>query len=424
MTKPVPSFQKGSSGKQAGRSNRGKYVNPRQVEHHWNFYKKGIYIAKPSSGLPGWFLPLIALVLIVVLVFWGVPAAITRMQNQQQNPTGEDTPENQLIYDDRTQVVNRPIADIFDQPDLKAARVTQALYNEPVTIRPSGEIGETGAAGATGFAPVALADGTTGFIMTRDLTARRTSIEPGLYRYKLVIATATKRIMSHASQGTLLVEVMMGTVLYADYRGDGISRVGLPDGTTGWISDEGVIVLPIGGAIETPDDAARYFCSTALTFRQVTVIENGQSIRGVSTTGIARLAAMINGLSVPRTLAGLSEMGSQIVVPRDPATGLIDLAALQPGDLLFLAAEPVPTAGADEAGNEETDSTTSDSKATGSVPEEGTVVPAASPVALAIYVDTNQILFARPIHSAIQLLDLSRQEDIQQRIVLIRRLFD
>ena len=421
MTKPVPSFQKGSSGKQAGRSNRGKYVSPRQVEHHWNFYKKGIYIARPSSGLPGWFLPLIALVLIVVLVFWGVPAAISRLQNHQQNPTGEENPENKLIYDDRTQVVNRPIADIFDQPDLKAARVTQALYNEPVTIRANSQ---TGAAGATGFAPVALADGTTGFIMTRDLTARRTSIEPGLYRYKLVIATATKRIMSHTSQGTLLVEVMMGTVLYADYRGDGISRVGLPDGTTGWISDEGVIVLPVDGAIETPDDAARYFCSTALAFRQVTVIENGQSIRGVSTTGIARLAAMINGLSVPRTLAGLSEMGSQILVPRDQATGLIDLTALQPGDLLFLAAEPVPTTGADEEGSEETESTTTESTVTDPDPYDEIVDPTASPVALAIYVDTNQILFARPIHSAIQLLDLSRQEDLQQRIVLIRRLFD
>lgn len=387
MNSPVPSFQKGQSNKRPGRKRRNQYEHPRQVEHHWNFYKKGIYIAKPSTGLPGWFLPLLALALIVVLIFWGVPVAITRLQNRQQLPVGSQDPENQLIYTEQTLVVSSPVADIFDHPDVKADRVTQALFNEPVTIRSDMPDG-------SGFIEVTLADGTAGFIMSRDVTERRTSIEPGLYRYKLVIATAAKRIMSHAVQGTLLVEVMMGTVLYADYRGDGISRVGLPDGTTGWISDEGVIVLPVDGSIETPADAARYFCSTALTFRQVTVIENGQSVRGISTTGITRLAAAINGLTVPRTLVGLSQTGRSIAVPRDPEMGLIDLSLLKPGDLLFLAA--------DQQRNGESN----------------------DPVALAVYVDTNQILFARPVHSAIQLLDLTRQEDLQQRIVLIRRLFD
>jgi hypothetical protein len=387
MNSPVPSFQKGQLSKRPGNKRRGQYEHPRQVEHHWNFYKKGIYIAKPSTGLPGWFLPLLALALIVVLIFWGVPLAIMRLQNRQPRPVDGQDPENQLIYTEKTLVVSSPVADIFDQPDVKAVRVTQALFNEPVTILSDRSNG-------SGFIEVELADGTTGYILSRDVTERRTSIEPGLYRHKLVIATAAKRIMSHAVQGTLLVEVMMGTVLYADYRGDGISRVGLPDGSTGWISDEGVIVLPVDGSIETPADAARYFCSTALTFRQVTVIENGQSIRGISTTGITRLAAAINGLTVPRTLAGLSQTGKPIAVPRDPETGLIELSLLKPGDLLFLAVDPVP-AGA-----------------------------SAAPVALAIYVDTNQILFARPVHAAVQLLDMSRQEDLQQRIVMIRRLFE
>ena len=42
-----------------------------------------------------------------------------------------------------------------------------------------------------------------------DLTAERDSAEPNLYLYKLVVSDRVRRIMSHASQGTLLQEVMM-----------------------------------------------------------------------------------------------------------------------------------------------------------------------------------------------------------------------
>ena len=402
MTKPVPSFQKGSSGKLPRSSHDKNGTAPRQVEHRWNFYRKSVYIAKARSGLPGWLLPLLALVLIVGLVFWGVPAAINRLRDRSQNQADGETKTYQWIYNEQTRVVNKPVADVFAEPDLKAARVTQTLYNEPVTLRAAdlgtGQTDPQNQPNLPGFEAVQLADGTVGYMKSRDLTDRRTSVEPDLYQYKLVIATAAKRIMSHASQGTLLAEVMMGTILYADYRGDGISRVSLPDGSTGWISDEGVIVLPVAGQIEIPADAARYFCSTALTFRQVTVIDNGQSVRGVSTTGIARLSAAINGLAVPRTLAGLSQSGRQIPVVHDETSGLIDLTILKPGDLLFLSAKQAS-------------------------PGEAVGSSLAEPVDLAIYVDINQVLYARPAYSSIQLLDLTQNEDLQQRISLIRRLF-
>ncbi|MEA4887838.1 MAG: hypothetical protein VB070_00010 [Clostridiaceae bacterium] len=357
------------------------YVPPKTVDNHWNFYKKGIYIAKPGSGLPGWFLPLLALLFIVVLVFWAAPSAIARWQSGQQAVQNNEANAVKMIYGQSTRVVIRSVADVFEQPDLKAARLTQALYNEPVTLR------ET--ACPYGFAAVRLTDGTEGFMMTKDLTEDRTSVEPALYTQKLVIASATKRVMSHATQGTMLVEVMMGTVLYADYRGDGISRVHLPDGSEGWISDEGVIILPVNGQIEVPANGARYFCSSALTFKQVTVLSNGQSVRGISTTGIVRLAAAVNGMTVPRTLAGLSTSGQALSLITQEESGLVDLSQLQAGDLIFLA----DTAQPGQIGD------------------------------LAIYTDTNQILYARPMHSSIQLLDLTQNEDLWKRIILVRRLF-
>ncbi len=357
------------------------YVPPKTVDNHWNFYKKGIYIAKPGSGLPGWFLPLLALLLIVVLVFWAAPSAIARWQSRQQTAQSNDANTVKMIYDQNTRIVIRSVADVFEKPDLKAVRLTQALYNEPVALREE--------ACPYGFAAVRLEDGTEGYMMTKDLTEDRTSAEPALYTHKLVIASAAKRVMSHATQGTMLAEVMMGTVLYADYRGDGISRVRLPDGSEGWISDEGVIVLPIGGQIEVPANGARYFCSSALTFKQVTVLTNGQSVRGISTTGIVRLAAAVNGMTVPRTLTGLSSSGRALTLTTQEETGLVDLSQLQAGDLIFLADAAQP----DQIGD------------------------------LAIYTDTNQILYARPMHSSIQLLDLTQNVDLWKRIIQVRRLF-
>jgi hypothetical protein len=379
MSKTAPTFQKGSSGNRKGKNDRS-WKSPRQVENYWTFYKKDVYVSKRSSGLPGWLLPLLALVLIVVLVFWAAPLAVSRYQ-AQQSPPDPDLTAREWLYDERTLVVGRPVADVFDRPDLKAGRVTQALYNEPVTL--------LAAAVPAGYVAVRLQDGVTGYMMASDLTAVRDSIEPALFLYKAVVINSSKRVMSHARRGTLLAEVMMGTVLYIDYRGAGVSRVLLPDGTSGWISDDGVVILPAEGKIEQPYNPNRAFCSTALTFLQATVLDNGQTIRGISTVGIVRLAAGINGLDLPRTLPGLLTAGSPVALQADETTGLIGLEDLQPGDLLILSDRQNPDEAAD----------------------------------LAIYIDVDQILYARPSQTSMRLLNLSKNEDIWRRIMAVRRLF-
>ena len=353
-----------------------------KIEDHWNFFGKNIYISQVRLGLPPWLLPLVALLLIAVLVFWGAPTLVSRLQAFLNEDNGQVEQQVDLIYGDDVWTVRRPVANVFARDDIKADRLTQALYNEPVTIISKDNV--------KGFVKIRLTDGTEGYMLTSDLIDDRSSIEPAFYSHKLVVAETTKRVLSHARQGTLLVEVPMGTVLFADYRGNSISRVALPGGQRGWISDSGLIILPSAGQIEAVADGARFFSSTALAFSQITHLPNGQSIRGISTAGIARLAAKINGVSLPRLLQDQAGSGIPVHLEWNEDTGLPDLAVIRPGDLIFLT---------DRLRRSE------------------------EPVELAICVAPGQVLFARPGQTSMRLVDLTLDTELQKRILLVRRLF-
>ncbi|MDW7658176.1 MAG: hypothetical protein SCM11_13490, partial [Bacillota bacterium] len=114
-----------------------------------------------------------------------------------------------------------------------------------------------------------------------------------------------------------------------------------------------------------------------------------QTIRGISTAGIVRLSAGINGMNLPRTLPGLVASGRPVTLRKAETTGLIEIEDLQPGDLLILS---------DLQNLEE-------------------------PGDLAIYIDVDQILYARQSQTSIRLMTLSKNEDIWQRIMAVRRLF-
>jgi hypothetical protein len=357
------------------------YQPPMHIDKFWPIYKENVFVDDHRRRLPFWLPPLIALLTIVLVVFYLAPTLSQRLTGRDAETGAADGPSINRLYGSDARVVIAPVADVFNQADLKASRLTQVLYNEPVTVLPA----ET----TYGFDLVRLIDGTRGFMLESDLSANCDSIEPSLATHKLVVITGSKRIMSHAKTGTLLTEVMMGTTLYADYRGDGISRVLLPGGQAGWISDDGLVILPPDGQIEPIDSGARYFTSTALTFLNVTLLNQGISIRGASIPGIARISAAVNGISLPRILADQIRSGEAVSLSRDPDTDLVLQSSLQPGDLLFFGQTP------------------------------GDPVPNR----MAICVTPSSLLVENQGRSSIRLLDPAKDETLWRNLIAVRRIF-
>lgn len=324
----------GFTQKEPGRSKRIKnridhVRSPRQVEDYWRIYRKGVYLEKPVRQGPAWLIPLLAFLLIVFLVFFAFPTVIRRVQSQQLTEEQTEITQVETIYQKAIQTVSVPVADVYEKPDIKSLRLTQLLYNQPILVHQSDDL--------YGFQKIELENGDKGYIMADQLTDQRASIEPAYHEWKLIVASPTKRIMSHASRGTLTAEVMMGTTLYADYQGDSIYRVSLPDGNQGWISAVGLIILTPEDRIEKPEDAGRYFINTLLEFNNTTKLDNGLTIRGASVHGAAAVAARINGLFLPVSFTEQLQTGRPVSITNGGQLTQSDIDRLQIGDLIFFS---------------------------------------------------------------------------------------
>lgn len=346
----------------------------------WSLKGKEAYVdPERRRRLPRWFIPFLAVIVIAVLIFWGAPAAVARLRAIFA-AEGEDREPVATRYGPSVRVVGVPVADVYVRDDLMADRSAQALYNEAVTPT------ERGA--AYGFVHVRLADGFEGYMRRADLGESHMSIEKGDHIARLVVTDLTKRVFSHASNGTLLVETLLGTVLYTDYKGDGVYRVTLPDGTKGWIGSNGVMELPLDTSPIPRADDSRYFVNTALAFLNVPYIEYGISRFGACPEGIARLAAAVNGVTLPRLLADQMAAGSSVEVEWD-SNGKPLYERWQRGDLIFFAA-----------------------------PED-----AARPGRMGIYVDYAQVLTYRTGRSDIRILNLDESPDLRDHVLAVRRLY-
>lgn len=356
------------------------YQPPMHIDKHWPIYRENVYVDSKPRRLPFWAAPLITLLAIVVVVFYLAPTISRRVLNLTHNRDSEGQQISRSL-DEMNRVVANPTADLYATADLKARRLTQVLYNEPVTLS---DVKTT-----YGFRQVKLSDGMTGYMRESDLSTYCDAAEPGLAVNKLVVATGSKRIMSHAKTGTLIVEVMMGTVLYTDYRGDGISRVLLPSGGSGWISDDGLIILPPDGQVQPAENGARYFTTTALSFLNVTLLNRGMTVHGASIPGVARISAAVNGVTLPRMIEDQFNSGTPVNLERDPDTQLVKYDVLKPGDLLFFGQTPDATL----------------------------------PYKMAICITENSLLVENQGRSSIRLLDPAKDETLWTNLIAIRRIF-
>ena len=346
----------------------------------WNLKGKDAYVdPEKRKRLPLWFLPALTVVLIAALIFWGAPAAVTRLRPLFDRGGNQDQPV-QTLYDRRTMVVRHPVADMFSDDDLLAARTTQTLYNEPVRL--------TGKEASFGFIHVRLDDGTEGYMRLDDLVTGHASIEPGKHIRRILVTDLTKRIFSHASNGTLIAEVMMGTYLLSDYIGDGVYRVTLPDGDSGWIGSNGVMELPMDGTTVPLSDSGRYFANSTLAFLNVPYIVNGMTRDGACPEGIARIAAAVNGYPLARSLELQMQAGTGVEVRRDE-NGDPVYDDLKRGDLVFFS----------------------------SVENRDKIVQ------MGIYVDYAQVLTYRTGRSDIRIMSLLDNPSLTDGLRTVRRIF-
>ena len=282
-----------------------------------------------------------------------------------------------LMYDESYRVVNVSVTNVLERPDITSNRITQVLYNEPVEV-----LDETDPV----YTLIRTTDGIEGYVKAADLIADTSSVEPDLHEYMLVISDSSKNVMTHASQGTLITQVMMNTVLYADVKRDGVYQVSLPGGDTGWIGSSGVIEIEPRSSIEVV--SSRYFVSSALSLVNAMYFENGISKQGISMNGLIYVCSCVNGIVMPRTIEGQMEAGTAVPLEYDAVTGDLLIESIIPGDIVFLSSNVVP--GGYEA---------------------------------ALCTDTGTLLMRSSVGTTIRLREFTADSDIASRIVSVRRVF-
>ena len=291
----------------------------------FSYKEKPVYLdSYIKRKLPVWVIPSISIVLIILLVFWIGPTAIKTIEGFIVQPE-ENSPGSNLLYNsDYYSVVSVQTADIYQSPDIMSKKMTQVLYNEVVEILEEDRYG---------FVKVRLNDGFEGYVKNDSIVSNTESVEPFLYSHKLVVTSQTKRVMSHSSSGSLIIEAVMGTILYSDYQGSNIYRVALPDGNYGWISASGLIRLEPGENIK--ESTQKNFYETALSFNNTTYFDGGMTKYGASMEGVLYISSLVNGIKLPRDLQLQINYGEEINLEYDSESGEILYNKFQNGDLIF-----------------------------------------------------------------------------------------
>ncbi|MBO4636368.1 MAG: hypothetical protein J5685_04400 [Clostridiales bacterium] len=305
----------------------GQFGQPEDMQDRWGLSKNDAFVKRRKRRVFLRFgIALAVTVLIITSVFYFLPRILPGFF---KGSNIELFVEKNVVYEygDSYRVVKETVAKIMEQPIVSSECTTQVLFNEPVRLL-APDVGN-------GYDLIETMDGITGYIRSSALTPDMTSVEPDLHEYKLVVSDAKKNIMSHASHGTLVTEVMMNTVLYADVKRDGVYQVSLPDGDTGWIGSSGVIEIGPRDQIEAV--STRYFVSSALTLVNAMYSENGISAKGISINGLVYVCSSVNGIPMPRLAEDQILEGTEVELQYDVVTGELLTDQIIPGDILFLA---------------------------------------------------------------------------------------
>lgn len=261
--------------------------------------------------------------LILPVVFLFTTAGLTGCQGpiRAASAEGEVSRAGQdvdYIYgipmDENAAVITVNVADIFSSPDIKSERVSQALYNQPISIIRR----------ENGWVKAKTVDGSTGWLKSKYFDSDVSSIYGRSYTHKIIVTSREKVITSGPSGGSTLVNAPMGTELYAFNDYEDAYEVFLPGNKTGWLKGSGIIHIGLDEMI--PVTNTDDFAATALRFKGTSYLLNGLSSMGIDAPGLVYISARINGINLPRTIEGQLASGTEVKIEDTRA-----------GDLVFLA---------------------------------------------------------------------------------------
>lgn len=282
---------------------------------------------KPVREIPAWLFPLIILIVLVSALFVILPMAISRYVRSQADTSNANPTVIETVYSDNMMVARKPAVDVFLEANIQSERITQLLYNEVVErLSPKGSFAE--------FYKVRLADGRIAFCRQVDLEEDTSSVEPDDSIARLIVTDLSKRVMSHASNGNLVLEVKMNTELFVTYHSDPLYRVKLPGGGEGWLDSTGVLELEVDQDVDVA--GSMYFTDSIMAFNYATLMPHGVTNEGISVPAAVSIAASVNGLEVPEDIMGIRSL-SKPVSGALTETGALNYNAFQRGDLLFFS---------------------------------------------------------------------------------------
>lgn len=361
----------------------GEYGQAEDVQSKWGLDKKESTIkSKSKLIIVRAAIALCVLILIAVSVFYVLPRVLPSLFEGSNIELFVEKSVNLEYSSTSFRVVTTPCESVYEDSDVTSERITQVLYNEPVTLLSTDS--------TTGFIKVTTMDGITGYIRQSSVTDDTSSIEPDLHEYRLVVADNVKNIMTHTSQGTLITKVMMNTVLYADVKRDGVYQVALPNGDTGWIGSSGVVELGTRDSLEAL--SCRYFVSSALSLVNATYLQNGITMNGLSINGVVYVCSCVNGIQMPRTIQEQAQTGEEVTLEYDVVSGDLIIDSIIPGDIVFLRS-PYSDEGDDEI------------------------------YEMAICTDPGTLLMVSSARTTIRLTSFTAESDICSRIITVRRVF-
>jgi hypothetical protein len=219
-----------------------------------------------------------------------------------------------IPMDDRAGIIAEGVADIYSAPDIQSERVTQVLYNQPVSILQEKE----------GWAKVTVVDGSTGWMKKKYIDKDLSSVDGRGFTHRIIVTGREKSITSSRTGGITLMSAPMGTELYAFNSSGDSYEVTLPGKKTGWLKGSGMIHIKLDQKI--PVTNADDFAATAMRLKGASYLSHGMSVIGIDAPGLVYICARINGIDLPRSIKGQLASGTE-VKPEDAKAG----------DLVFLA---------------------------------------------------------------------------------------